>query len=77
MVRLCHQQSAAHAEHLNGPRARVVRVHPVRVDDDLRRVHAPVDEIRQSPTNDLAVVKLDKAIDGIQPLALNTKKPTV
>ncbi|GAB3884777.1 hypothetical protein GCM10029964_046330 [Kibdelosporangium lantanae] len=38
---------------------------------------ATVVEVRQSPTNDLAVVKLDKAIDGIQPLALNTKKPTV
>jgi secreted trypsin-like serine protease len=38
---------------------------------------AQVVDVRQSPVNDLAVVKLDRAVDDVQPLALATKKPTV
>jgi len=46
-------------------------------DSDAGGRTAKIVEVRQSPTNDLAVVKLDKAIEDVQPLALATKKPTV
>jgi V8-like Glu-specific endopeptidase len=38
---------------------------------------AEVVDVRQSPVNDLAVVKLSAAIDDIVPLTLADKKPTV
>lgn len=38
---------------------------------------AQVVDVRQSPVNDLAVVKLDTAVDDIAPVALAEAKPTV
>jgi secreted trypsin-like serine protease len=38
---------------------------------------AQVVDVRQSPVNDLAVVKLDTAVDDITPVTLATSKPTV
>lgn len=46
-------------------------------DSDPGGESAQVVDVRQSPVNDLAVVKLDRAVTDITPLALANKPPTV